>query len=181
MTGESEMIEKPYEDPRFDPTFDQQSGFKTENMLCCPIKDFHTGDVYGVIQAINKKGKSKFGKNDRYLLESLGTQAVITLQHSLVYEIAMQEQQRTSALIYLMQSIKRHDNLGSLLFTITQRALEIVGMYCFHFIVFFLFYGFVCPTNTKKTTHFICCIDAHIHINIYRSCKVYILFRGSHS
>ena len=42
----------PYTDP-LDPRADKESGYKTQNILCAPIRD-HTNRIQGVIQVINK-------------------------------------------------------------------------------------------------------------------------------
>jgi hypothetical protein len=43
------------QDERFNRDVDVQTGFKTKNLLCMPIKDA-SGDVIGVAQVINKLG-----------------------------------------------------------------------------------------------------------------------------
>ncbi len=61
-TGEWLIINNPYKDPRFDPSFDKASGFKTRSYLCMPLKTFD-GTVIGTVQVLNKR-KGKFTKKD---------------------------------------------------------------------------------------------------------------------
>ncbi len=43
-----------YEDDRFNPEFDQKTGFRTRSVLCFPLHDEH-GDAIGVAQILNRK------------------------------------------------------------------------------------------------------------------------------
>jgi hypothetical protein len=54
------------QDDRFNRDVDIQTGYKTKNLLCMPIKDA-SGDVVGVAQVINKNpagGEQCFTGND---------------------------------------------------------------------------------------------------------------------
>ena len=50
---EALIVNKPYEDPRFLKTIDEQSGFFTKNTLCVPIFNSKQ-NVMGVLQLLNK-------------------------------------------------------------------------------------------------------------------------------
>eukprot|EP01138_Halocafeteria_seosinensis_P000408 gb/GECG01000421.1/.p1 GENE.gb/GECG01000421.1/~~gb/GECG01000421.1/.p1 ORF type:complete len:1062 (+),score=145.17 gb/GECG01000421.1/:1-3186(+) len=52
-TGNALNIPNAYEDDRFDPTVDKNTGFTTKSVLCVPVRD-STSSVVGVIQAINR-------------------------------------------------------------------------------------------------------------------------------
>jgi len=54
-TGETLIINDAYADARFNKAVDRQTGFKTRNVLCAPLK-VRKGDVVGVVQLINKTG-----------------------------------------------------------------------------------------------------------------------------
>ncbi|TMW64435.1 hypothetical protein Poli38472_013057 [Pythium oligandrum] len=51
---ETLIVLNPYEDPRFDRSFDLKSGFKTESLITLPILD-KNGETLGVIQAVNAR------------------------------------------------------------------------------------------------------------------------------
>jgi HD-GYP domain-containing protein (c-di-GMP phosphodiesterase class II) len=53
MTGESLIINDPYNDERFDKDVDKRTGYLTRNILGLPIQDGE-GKIIGVFQAINK-------------------------------------------------------------------------------------------------------------------------------
>ncbi|MBF0553108.1 MAG: GAF domain-containing protein [Nitrospirae bacterium] len=72
------IVNDAYKDKRFNREIDQQTGYKTRNMVCVPIV---TGkaDVLGVVQVLNKQA-GKFTIDDMNLLEAMTTQAAIVLQ-----------------------------------------------------------------------------------------------------
>ena len=51
-TGETLNIHNAYDDPRFNPSIDEQTGYTTHSILCMPI--CIRGLVIGVVQMINK-------------------------------------------------------------------------------------------------------------------------------
>src|SRR5512132_120569 len=52
--GEVLRIDAPYDDPRFDPSTDRRTGFRTRSMLVAPI-DARDRTRLGVLQVVNKK------------------------------------------------------------------------------------------------------------------------------
>ncbi|KAI4499692.1 hypothetical protein M0802_005262 [Mischocyttarus mexicanus] len=68
-TGETVSIPNAYEDPRFDPSVDEGTGFRHRTILCMPIKN-SSGQIIGVIQLINKFDDLQFTKNDENFVEA---------------------------------------------------------------------------------------------------------------
>eukprot|EP01083_Nonionella_stella_P093362 261619_1 len=100
-----------------------------DNVLCCPLKDFDTGEVYGMFQAINKENEAAFTRHDVDLLNALGTIGQITLQNGIIYELGLTEKKRNESMLALWRHLNDKSkvfNINSLLFTITRRCLEIV-------------------------------------------------------
>ena len=56
-------------EPRFDPTFDQRTGYETKSLLAVPISDSR-GETIGVMQLLNAKG-GVFAKADEEKGDSL--------------------------------------------------------------------------------------------------------------
>ena len=54
-TEETLNVKRAYDDERFNPAIDEQTGYKTSSILCMPIHI--RGTVIGVIQMINKKAE----------------------------------------------------------------------------------------------------------------------------
>ena len=51
---QGEIIHDVYSDSRFNKEVDQETGYKTRNMVCTPVKTVN-GQIIGVIQNLNKK------------------------------------------------------------------------------------------------------------------------------
>ena len=63
QSGESIRIDDAYSDPRFNPEIDQQTGFRTQSILCLPIRD-HSGRVFAVSQLLNRQDGQPFDDGD---------------------------------------------------------------------------------------------------------------------
>ena len=73
-----------YTDERFNPEIDKQTGFRTRNILSCPLIGYH-GELIGVLQLLNKKD-GPFEAYDQHLAEALGSQAGVALQRARLIE-----------------------------------------------------------------------------------------------
>lgn len=65
------LSNNPKKDPRFDPSWDIISQFKTKSILAVPIKIEKS--IIGVIELINKKGKNGYNENDLKIVEHLAS------------------------------------------------------------------------------------------------------------
>jgi signal transduction histidine kinase/putative methionine-R-sulfoxide reductase with GAF domain len=91
QSGETVNIVDAYEDPRFDPTVDRKSGFRTTSMLCVPMQDA-AGHRVGVLQVLNKNNGA-FVAPDEELLMALASQAAIAIANArLVHSVLDQNQ-----------------------------------------------------------------------------------------
>ena len=74
-SGEPVALADAYTDPRFDPSADRASGYRTRSVLCVPIRDLD-GRVFAVAQALNKRDGGNFEAADlrrfREWMASLG-------------------------------------------------------------------------------------------------------------
>lgn len=89
-TGEIINIKDAYNDPRFDPSTDKKTGYRTRSVLCMPIYEpVHSADdkpnILAVIQALNKKS-GVFTREDEELMSSLASQIAISLVNSQLYD-----------------------------------------------------------------------------------------------
>jgi DNA-binding response OmpR family regulator len=84
MSGNSLIISDPYNHESFNKEFDLKSGFRTKNILGCPLKNIN-GDVIGVIQLLNKKNAS-FSGDDESFLGALASAVGIVLENALLRE-----------------------------------------------------------------------------------------------
>ncbi len=68
-----------YSDPRFDPSTDRRTGYRTRCMLTLPLVD-HKGVLVGVMQVLNKADGGVFESADESLATVLAAQCAIALQ-----------------------------------------------------------------------------------------------------
>ena len=93
-----------YADDRFNPDVDRQTGYRTRNILSCPLIGYD-GQLVGVVQAVNKHDGA-FGAGDERLLEALGAQAAVALQRArLLQEYA--KKQRMEQELQLAREIQQ--------------------------------------------------------------------------
>jgi adenylate cyclase len=77
-SGVGEIVSDAYGDERFNAEVDKETGFKTESILCAPVKNAK-GEIIGVAQVLNK-AEGAFSDLDMAVLEGMTTQCAITLQ-----------------------------------------------------------------------------------------------------
>ncbi|MGN0014116.1 MAG: HD domain-containing phosphohydrolase [Candidatus Gastranaerophilaceae bacterium] len=85
VTGETVNIKNAYQDNRFNPEIDFQTGYKTSTILCMPIRNLKY-EIIGVFQVINKHG-GNFTELDEDLLITIGSSAGIALENNRLFEM----------------------------------------------------------------------------------------------
>lgn len=103
-TGETIRIDDAYADPRFDPSTDKKSGFRTRSILTAPIKN-RKGAIVGVFQLLNKEG-GPFDASDEDYLEALSVHAALAIENAMLH-IAAIEKERQDREIKVAQGIQR--------------------------------------------------------------------------
>src|SRR5712692_613987 len=103
-TGDTVNIPDAYKDPRFNPEFDQKTGYHTKTILCMPMKN-KDGKIVGVVQLINKS-KGTFSYNEEGFIDALSIHAAIAIENArLAQEMVKSERlssigQMASAIIH---------------------------------------------------------------------------------
>jgi K+-sensing histidine kinase KdpD len=93
-TGETVNIPDAYKDPRFNPEIDKKSGYRTQNVLCMPLRD-KAGTIIGVFQLLNKRG-GPFTKDDEEFIHAFSVHAAIALENArLIKELVQTERLST--------------------------------------------------------------------------------------
>ncbi len=107
----AEVINIPdaYEDERFDPDVDKQTGYRTRSVLCVPMTN-RSGNVIGVFQVLNKKD-GPFTSEDEDWLEGLAAVAAGLIEQAQAYEEI--EHFVDNTLSVLAQTIDKRDPLTS--------------------------------------------------------------------
>lgn len=82
-SGQVLNVPDAYADARFNPAFDQSTGFRTRSVLCAPVYN-RAGEIIGVTQVMNKKG-GVFTQEDVNLLQVLASQIAVALENAQLY------------------------------------------------------------------------------------------------
>ena len=92
--NETILINNPYEDPRFNPEVDRETGYQTRSILCIPVTNSR-GEVIGAYQAINKmddKGYWYFDDRDERRLAMAAVFCGKTLESQILYSESQLDQ-----------------------------------------------------------------------------------------
>ncbi|MFN0064573.1 MAG: HD domain-containing phosphohydrolase [Myxococcaceae bacterium] len=84
QTGDIINIADAYADPRFNATIDKATGYRTQTVLCVPMRDAQ-GDIVGVLQVLNKHD-GHFTGEDEELLVALGGQAAGAIENAILHD-----------------------------------------------------------------------------------------------
>ncbi len=104
--GEILNIPDAYEDQRFNQAFDRQTGYRTKQVLCIPLRR-RDGEVIGVVQALNKKTDTPFDAEDIVRLETLSALAAVAVENALLHE--ENEQLFENTVLTTAQAIEERD------------------------------------------------------------------------
>ena len=103
-SGEPVLIPDCYSDPRFDPSFDKRTGYKTRSMLCVPM--IHKGKIVGVMSIINRLDLKPFDENDQLLFTIFASQAALSIENARLVHSAI-EKERLDKELQVASEIQR--------------------------------------------------------------------------
>ena len=124
-TGEGLLVHDAYQDERFNRSVDEKTGYTTKSILCVPIRTMK-GEIIGAAQILNKK-KGRFNKEDMKLLESMTTQAAITLQSIGIVEKMKKFRAKEMEFFDLVSNVTAEIDLGSLLNKVMSEATRMLN------------------------------------------------------
>ena len=78
-TGAMLRLDAPYDDPRFDPSTDQRTGFRTRSILIAPLESRDRRRL-GVLQVLNRRSGT-FTEEDEHFARALAGSAGISLEY----------------------------------------------------------------------------------------------------
>jgi adenylate cyclase len=124
-TGETLNIPDAYQDPRFDPSSDQRTGYRTRNILCMPVFD-SSGNLIAVTQLINKK-QGSFNSSDEEFMRAFNIQAGIALENAQLFENVLVEKQYQKDILQSLSDAVISTDMDGRVVTINDAALELLG------------------------------------------------------
>ena len=123
--GRGLIINDAYEDARFNRKIDQQTGFRTRNIIACPIRTAK-GEVIGVAQCLNKRRGKPFTTDDLQLLEAIVGQAAVTLHSSLFVEQMNERRATELKFLNIVSEVTSEIDLASLLLKVMSEATKML-------------------------------------------------------
>ncbi|MGD1859577.1 MAG: GAF domain-containing protein [Leptolyngbyaceae cyanobacterium] len=124
-TGKTLNIPNAYQDPRFDPGSDKQTGYLTRNILCMPVFD-SSGKLIAVTQLINKK-QGSFNSSDEEFMRAFNIQAGIALENAQLFENVLVEKQYQKDILQSLSDAVISTDMEGRVVTINDAALELLG------------------------------------------------------
>ncbi|MBF0318319.1 MAG: GAF domain-containing protein [Nitrospirae bacterium] len=118
------IVNDVYKDKRFNQEIDQQTGYKTNTMVCVPIVTGKS-EVLGVVQVLNKK-KGKFSTDDIMLLEAMTKQAAIVLQTAQFVEQMQRSRAQEMEFLDIVADITSEIELSTLLRKVMSEATKML-------------------------------------------------------
>ena len=100
--GRTVNIPDAYKDARFNPAVDKKTGYKTDTILCSPVKN-KEGTVIGVTQVLNRKG-GPFSKLDERRLKSFSAQAAIAIENAKLFEDVLNMKNYSESMLHSMSN-----------------------------------------------------------------------------
>lgn len=89
-TQELLVVADPHQDPRWDPSVDRRTGFRTQNILATPVVTSSDGRLLGVLQLLNKH--EGFDALDEQLVQAFAAHVALALERRRLEEEARQHE-----------------------------------------------------------------------------------------
>jgi adenylate cyclase len=96
-SGEAEILDDPYADPRFDQRFDRATGYRTQSLLTVPIRN-REGVLAAVLQLLNRRA-GVFSTDDIEFLAELGVTFAIALTTARLHAETVARERRDPACV----------------------------------------------------------------------------------
>ena len=128
-TAKGRIIDEPHDNPHFNKSIDEQTGFYTQSILCAPIMTVK-GEIIGVVQALNKTLKDqpvKFNEEDLDFLQDIATQAAVALQSTEFVERMQRKRTQEMEFLDVVSDVTSEINLNALLAKVMGEATRMLN------------------------------------------------------
>ena len=122
----AELVNIPdaYQDARFNPDIDRQTGYRTDTVLCAPVRDGRDA-LLGVIQVINKRAGA-FTEDDEVVLSSFTGQISAAVDTFGAYRRMSQHADTVAKLLRVATSVSAAPDLGSVMAEVADQVTELL-------------------------------------------------------
>ena len=123
-SGKGAIVPDAYLDPRFNPTVDERTGYRSRNVVCVPLRDGNDR-ILGVFETLNKR-EGRFEEADLILLQAIADQVANALGWSRAYKLQSHELSRNLKLLEASEYIAMEIDLDRLLERVAATACELL-------------------------------------------------------
>lgn len=124
-SGEVLNLADVYEDPRFNPAVDKDTGYRTKSMIAIPVRD-QCNQIVAVVQLINKLNGEPFSDSDVELSRAMCVFAGIALANSSMIESALATKRKIEVLLDMVILMSQNDSMTSVLDTIMSSTRSLI-------------------------------------------------------
>jgi len=126
QTGNILNIVDAYNDPNFNCEVDELTNYVTRSVLCGPVLRAD-GETIAIIQAVNKKGRQHFTKDDENLLIGISNQAGISLHNAKLFEDEKYQKALNASLIEVATAVSSNLETQVMFQTIMDSARSLLN------------------------------------------------------
>jgi adenylate cyclase len=101
--GEAVIVSDAYAEPHFNPVVDENTGFRTRNVISIPITT-REGRKLGVMQALNRQQNRDFDPDDLSRMRAFGAQAAIALDNATLFSEVVSSRNYNESILRSMSS-----------------------------------------------------------------------------
>jgi adenylate cyclase len=123
-SGLPEIVDNAYQDARFNRQIDRQTGYRTRNILCVPLRG-GGGQVLGVTQVLNKRS-DRFTELDLTLLDAINRHAANALEQAQLMERLERARREEVELLAISEALATELHLDDLLSRIVKATTDLL-------------------------------------------------------
>ena len=130
--GQPLLVPDAHEDPRFDPTSDLKTGFRTRSVICVPLRVL--GQDLGVVTVLNKQDGSSFTQRELLLLRATAALVAMALDSARKHEELLQAQrlatvgETISSLAHCIKNVLTGINAGTFFINEAIKKQDLAGV-----------------------------------------------------
>ncbi len=125
-SGLSINIPHAYADLRFNPSFDKQTGYFTQSILCMPVRN-KQGKIIGVTQVLNKRGGT-FNREDEARLEAFTSQISVGIENATLFDDVQNMKNYTESILASMKNAVITVNEDKIITTCNRAGLHLIKL-----------------------------------------------------
>ncbi|MBI1948387.1 MAG: GAF domain-containing protein [Deltaproteobacteria bacterium] len=121
-----------YQDPRFDASVDERTGYRTNSLLAVPILS-PEGKTTGIVEALNKR-VGPFGVEDERLLEAVAGEISVALKNALLFDEVKKSRaalerrvQELDLLVDVERALAGAESVDALVAVVMERARSLLA------------------------------------------------------